>query len=125
MKILKQHNVGLWLGAYLSQLGNGTFYVSFVNTLIIQVMGWHTTYGETLVKWFPWLNFGLFTVLIMIAYLAIFPWVDYVLVNPSRIAFQNKQGYKHQSPFRTDIEIVKADVKAMQKDIKKLLGEQD
>ncbi len=96
--LLEQSETGLYIGTIKAQIGNTLFYVNTAQFFINLGMAYHTTYGEILIQWFPWINFFL-VVLIMTAGFALVGIFDYKIVLPSSIAFANVQGVKHENPY--------------------------
>jgi hypothetical protein len=58
-------------------------------------------------KWFPWLSFWFLVAGVAVFFLVVGMWWDYVVMLPSEMAYNNKQSYKHENPYVTDMNAVK------------------
>lgn len=99
-KIPTQRNTGQVIGAAHVLLGRTTFYISIINFLLLIVTAYYTTIRNFIAVPFIW--FLSFTVLIVIFAMII----EYVVILPSSIIFNNIQMYKHDNPLKDDIKLV-------------------
>lgn len=101
--LFKQYNLGKWLGSTFTQITNSFFYLSIINTVMLAITSWQTFLQERILSVFPWFNFWWFLIMIVFITLLVM-FLDYKLVYPARVAFQSKQSYYHENPFKTDME---------------------
>lgn len=101
--LFKQYNLGTWLGASFTQIGNSFFYVTIGNTIMLAITAWSTPMATQIISILPWFNFWWFLFALLFCYgcLMLF---DLKFVYPARQAFQSKQSYAHENPFKTDME---------------------
>ena len=106
--------LGLWPGALLTQFGNSMMYLTMFNTLMIVITAWKVTLSALL----P-IPFWTFIGIIIIAELAIMA-LDYVFIQPSRIAYGNVQGWAHQSLARVNFEGLSAQIQELKGELRQL-----
>lgn len=114
---LPQTGIAQVLGGLYNQGMRALTYWSVVNTGILLVLGWQSGMGVVLRQLFPWLSFTLFVVGagVLIGVVMV---IDLVFVYPSIIAFQNRQGIKHDNPVFALMEVMGGKLDAMERDVK-------
>lgn len=119
-QILRQYNLGLHVGGIKQILLQTVFYVSIINFLLIAMTAYNTTLRAHILVALPWFKLWMFimglAVLVGIAMV-----IEYKVIYPSYIAFQNKQEYEHQNLLRVDL----AKVLEQLERIEKALGLKD
>ena len=120
MRVPKQKNtLGLVPGALLTQFSNSMIYMTLFNTVMIVVTAWSTT----LVNILP-MNFWAFFAAGFLGWLCLMLF-DYVFIQPSRMAYQNKQGWKHQNQVKLSIEEFRAEYRKDIADLRKEINERN
>lgn len=99
-KIPSQKNTGQWIGAVHVLLGRTTFYISIINFFLLIVTAYYTTLRHFIPIPFIWFMF--FALLLVVLAMV----VEYVVILPSSIIFNNIQMYKHNNPLKDDIQTV-------------------
>ena len=100
--VTRQHNLGPWLGALKMQGARAMFYMALPQLPLTAIAA-----TPQLQKWFPWLPFWVILATLA-AFFAVFGmWLDYLLILPSEMSFNNAQAYKHKNPFQSDMAEVK------------------
>jgi len=113
-KVVRQYNLGSWLGALKDLFGRTAFYISIGNFVLIAVTAYHTTLRDPILGWLPWFTFPLFMgVVVMLVLLAMI--LEYKFVVPSSITFINRQVYEHRSLLRRDLEQITERLTEMEK----------
>ena len=101
--LLKQSNHSPLIGALKEVAGHTMFWVSIINFALISATAYNTTIFPIISGVAPWFSFWLFMgLLVFVTLLAML--LEYKFVIPSVLAFRIKQEYKHQSPYRQDLE---------------------
>jgi len=99
MELPKQKTtLGLVPGALLTQFSSSMIYITVFNTVMIVVTAWSTTLVDIL----P-VSFTVFFSIGLVGWLLIM-FLDYLFIQPSRMAYMNKQGWKHQNQVKISIE---------------------
>ncbi len=104
-KVLKQYNIGPWVGALKDLSSRTMFYITPINLFMLAATTYHVTARDFMWQYAPWFNFWMFfggLVLIVICAMVI----EFKLVFPSSIFFSNTQSYKHGNLIRKDLETV-------------------
>lgn len=96
------------------------FYLAPINFLLLVWTAWHTTISLWAYDHAPWLNIWIFLLIISVV-LLLGLILEFKLVLPSMVAFQNTQAYQHSNPIAADFRTVMAKLEK----IEKLLEEQD
>lgn len=113
---MKQYHLGKWVGAYYTELTNSLGIVGMGSSLVNLTVLWAVA-SDKILSLFPWLTYPLFMGIVFFVVLVILPILDYTLLYKTRQAFQNRQGYAHDNPFKKDIEDVKTEIRKLRKDI--------
>jgi hypothetical protein len=108
----RQYRVGPWLGALKMQGARAMFYVGLPQTPLIAIAA-----APQIQKMVPWLSVWMIMVAFVIYFVVIGMWLDYKLMLPSEMAYNNAQAYKHRNPFQE----YKAEVKQRLTDIERKL----
>jgi hypothetical protein len=103
---MKQVNSGKFIGAILDTLNRMAFFISIGNTGLIIITFYNTDGVSLLKRVVPWLNFWWFLLIIGMAVLGLMAFV-YFVITPSYFNFYSNQFYKHDSPMKRDIELIK------------------
>lgn len=90
------------LGAFKHMLAQTSLWISAVNFILIGVTAYNTTLREHILTVVPDFKLWHF-MLVLIGILLVMMLIEYKLVYPSWIAFQNQQEYKHENLLRKDI----------------------
>jgi hypothetical protein len=117
--LTKQYKTGLGIGTLKAQISNTLFYVNTVQFFINLGMAYHTTYGEILIRWFPWINFFLVALILTIGFCFV-GLLDYKIALPSSMAFANQQGMKHNNPYIPYFDEMIANDKRNEKRLKRI-----
>jgi len=119
-RLTNQYKVSGKIGGLKDLLGRTLFYVSIINFILIAVTAYHTTLRDTLLSWFPWLNFSIFLGVLVVGLLLMMI-LEYKIVLPSTWAFTNKQQYEHQSLIRKQLDGIEktlSEIQEKQREIK-------
>lgn len=95
-----QRNTGQLIGAVHVLLGRTTFYISILNFFMLILTAYYTTIRNIVTIPFTWFLLSML-VIIFIAMV-----LEYVVILPSTIIFNNMQMYKHNNPLKDDIKLV-------------------
>jgi uncharacterized membrane protein len=98
-----------WLGALQVQMANASYYTVWYSNVMLALTFWYTAGYQISQQYAPWLNFWIFMVL-MAASIFVFMALDYLYIFPSRIAFTNRQAYKHDNEAMDILKRVEADM---------------
>ncbi|MFC2066393.1 hypothetical protein ACFLUO_04945 [Chloroflexota bacterium] len=89
--VLKQYNIGPWLGAFKDLLGRTMFYMTPINLFMLAATTYHVTARDFIWQFAPWFNFWMFFFLLVFA--AIFAMViEFKVVFPSAVFFPTYRG---------------------------------
>lgn len=94
---LPRRSIAQSMGGAYSQIMRTLAYWGAINSIIIIVLGWDSSMGTLVRNWFPWMSFGWFMGFVFIAFILV-SLVDLFLILPTVIAFNNRQGIKHDNP---------------------------
>ena len=109
-KVLKQYDVGPWVGALKDLAGRTMFYMTPINLFMLAATTYHITARDFMWQYAPWVNFWLFFAgLVLIAICAMI--IEFKVVFPSSIFFSNTQSYKHGNLIRKDLETVLREIR--------------
>lgn len=100
--LLKQSKPRLWLGGIRDMMQRLQSYQGLLNGLLLLATV-YTVREKTIIKHLPWMTFAIFVGVIAVG-MIIIGIVDYKLVHPSQIAYQQHEAYKHRSLLRKDLE---------------------
>ena len=107
--VLRQYNIGPWLGALKDLSGRTMFYMTPINLFMLAATTYHVTAKAFISQFAPWINFWLFFGgLILLAIVAMI--VEFKVVFPSSVFFSNIQNYKHGNLIRQDLESIMREV---------------
>ncbi len=107
--VLRQYNVGPWLGALKDLSGRTMFYMTPINLFMLAATTYHITAKAFISQFAPWVNFWLFFGgLVLVAIVAMI--VEFKVVFPSSVYFSNIQSYKHGNLIRQDLESIMREV---------------
>jgi len=98
--LVKQSKPNLWLGGIVNLYSGSSIYQTVVSAFFLSAVTYNTTIRETLVSILPWMNFWIFLCILIIGNLVLMV-LHNKFVQPSIVAWSNRQGFKHDSPFRT------------------------
>ena len=108
--VLKQYNIGPWLGGFKDLFGRTMFYMTPINLFMLAATTYHVTARDFVWQFAPWFNFWIFfSGLVLIAVCAMV--IEFKVIFPSSVFFSNIQGYKHGNPIRSDLEIIMREIK--------------
>jgi len=95
--IARQYDVGIWLGAIRDLFSRATFYVSFINFVLIVPTAYNTTLKFYIQQYVPWMSFWIFaSICVLLTLLAMT--FEQKLVLASSVRWQNRMRAKHYSP---------------------------
>lgn len=107
--VLRQYNVGPWLGALKDLSGRTMFYMTPINLFMLAATTYHITAKAFISQFAPWINFWMFFGgLVLVAIVAMI--VEFKVVFPSSVFFSNIQSYKHGNLIRQDLESIMREV---------------
>ena len=107
--VLKQYNIGPWLGASKDLVGRTMFYITPINLFMLAATTYHITARDFIWQFAPWFNFWIFfCALVFVAICAMV--VEFKVIFPSTVFFSNIQGYKHGNLIRRDLEMVMQEI---------------
>jgi hypothetical protein len=107
--VLKQYNIGPWLGAFKDLLGRTMFYMTPINLFMLSATTYHVTARDYIWQFAPWVNFWIFFAgLVFVALCAMV--IEFKVIFPSSVFFSNIQGYKHGNLIRRDLELVMEEI---------------
>ena len=95
-----QRDTGQLIGAVHVLLGRTTFYISILNFFMLIVTAYYTTIRNLVSIPFIWFVLSMLVVILIAMVL------EYVVILPSTIIFNNVQAYKHENPFKDDIKLI-------------------
>ena len=108
-KVLRQYNVGPWLGALKDLSGRTMFYMTPINLFMLAATTYHVTAKAFIFQFAPWINFWIFFGgLILVAIVAMI--IEFKVVFPSSVFFSNIQSYKHGNLIRQDLETIMREI---------------
>lgn len=98
--IPEQKNTSQYIGGLKELFGRTSFYVTMINFLLLIVTAYYTT-----IRFIIPISFLVFlTIVIILVCVAML--VEYVVILPSSVVFQNHQAYKHSNPLKDDIKLI-------------------
>lgn len=103
---MKQVNSGKFIGAILDTLNRMAFFVSIGNTLLIAVTFYNTGGIKMIQQYLAWFNLWWFVLLVLVLLVASMAFT-YFVITPSYFNFYSTQFYKHDSPIKRDLELIK------------------
>ena len=107
--VLRQYNVGPWLGALKDLSGRTMFYMTPINLFMLAATTYHVTAKAFILQFAPWINFWIFFGgLILVAIVAMI--IEFKVVFPSSVFFSNIQSYKHGNLIRQDLETIMREI---------------
>lgn len=115
--LLKQKNIGVWLGGLKHAMGQVGMYVSFMNLFMLAITTYNTGWVQ---EYIIDVNFAQF-MLIIIGIIGLLLIMVTKIDIPSYFGFWNSQFWSHQNPLRKEIE----EIKKNQELIMKHLGIED
>jgi len=96
-----------WWGRLRFMYGHAAFYVGAVQLALVAAMAYNTTVQPWMSQYLGWsITFWQYC-LVLIVILVVGMVIDFMFGVPARIAVANEQQYKHESPIKTDLTIVK------------------
>ena len=98
--IPSQKDTGQYIGAVKELFGRTSFYITVINFFLLIV----TAYYTTIRNFVPISFLSFMASIVFIVCVAMV--VEYVIILPSSIAFQNLQAYKHTNPFKDDLQLI-------------------
>ncbi len=99
-KLFKQHNTGIWLGLFLSIYGTSSSFLSMISMAMTATVLYTVSVEGKVPTWFTiWLFYA--TGVCLVGLIMLMAWK---FVIPSRIHFDNWQGWQHQNPARRLLE---------------------
>ena len=129
MKIpfITKHYSGSYIGGILDTYQRAGIFVQAVQFLAIIIIFYTTSAQSIITKYTPWLNFGLYLLIVVIGVLLLMILVR-LLVIPSAYTFLNQQMWKNNNPMREKLELIEANqaaIEASQEKIMRRLGIKD
>jgi uncharacterized protein involved in cysteine biosynthesis len=104
--LLRQYNLGKWLGFSYSQTFNTMAYINIFMAGINLLTFWHTTMIQTRPEWLDWLSLPIFVGFILLVF-GVVGFLDYKMVMPARVAFSNRQFFRHDNPLLAELQEIK------------------
>ncbi|NOR85465.1 hypothetical protein GQ473_05060 [archaeon] len=98
--IPSQQDTGQYIGAIKELFGRTSFYITVINFFLLIVTAYYTTIRDFIPISF--LTFIATTVLMVCVAMVI----EYVVILPSSVVFQNIQAYKHTNPLKDDVKLI-------------------
>lgn len=98
--IPSQKNTGQYIGAVKELLGRTSFYITIINFLLLIITSYYTT-----IRFIIPVSFFIFISAVLILVCAAML-VEYIVILPSSVVFQNYQAYKHSNPLKDDIKLI-------------------
>ena len=96
-----------WWGKFRFMYGHAVFYVGAIQLALVAAMAYNTTVQPWLAQYLGWnVTFWQYC-LVLAAILITGMVVDFMFGVPALIAVANEQQYKHESPIKRDMAIVK------------------
>lgn len=95
-----QKNTGQLIGAVNELFGRTSFYITVINFLLLIVTAYYTTIRNFIHIPFIWFMF----IVLLVVLIAMV--IEYVIILPSSVIFQNTQAYKHDNPLKDDIKLI-------------------
>lgn len=95
-----QKDTGQYIGALKELFGRTSFYITVINFFLLIVTAYYTTIRNFIPISF--LSFMAIAVLIVCIAMVI----EYIVILPSSVAFQNHQAYKHTNPLKDDVKLI-------------------
>ena len=102
-RLLRQHNLGKWLGFSYSQTFNTMAYLNVFMAAINLLTFWHTTMVQTRPDYLAWVSLPVFVAFILLAF-SIVGFLDYKFIMPARVSFSNQQFFRHENPLLGELE---------------------
>ena len=103
---MKQVNTGKFIGGLLDTMNRMAIFISMGNTLLIIVTFYNTNGIGLLKRVLPFMNLWWFLLFIGLLTIMIMALV-YFVITPSYFHFYSSQFYKHNSPIKRDLELIK------------------
>ena len=98
--IPSQKKTGPLIGGLKELFGRTSFYITVINFMLLIVTAYYTTIRDFVNMPFIWF----FVIIMLILGFAML--IEYVYILPSSMIFQNSQSYKHENPFKNDIQLI-------------------
>jgi hypothetical protein len=115
MKTLNQFKrTPRWIGGIQIQVANSSYYTVWYSQAMLVFTFWTVAGYPMAQKYAPWLSMWLFIGLMIIS-LVFLVILDYIFVQPSRIAFSNDQSFSHKNAAMDEILIIRADINKIKK----------
>jgi hypothetical protein len=111
---LRQTSARTWLGAIQVQVSNSMFYMSMVSTGMMVLTFWYTAGYQIQQQYLHWLTLGWF-IAFVVALFGLVMIIDYKWILPSRMAFVNKQAYKHNNQAMDEILAIHDEIREIKK----------
>lgn len=102
-KVLRQYNLGHWLGFTYSQTFNTMAYLNIFMAGINMLTFWHTTMVQTRPDYLAWITLPIFIGLVFVGFWLV-GFIDYKFVMPARVSFSNRQFFRHDNPLLGELE---------------------
>lgn len=100
--ILKQYDVGIWLGAAKDLFSRTAAYAGFIS-FILMVPTAYGVWGDALRNYLPWINFWIFALIVFPSVFLLGAVAEYKFIMPSGLGWRNYMQYKHRNLIRRDI----------------------
>ena len=102
--LLKQYNLGKWIGGGKTLFNRTMSYGSMVTSLSINLILWETVVKEWASLNLPWLSYPIFLGFFLLGFL-VSPLLDFKFIMPSDVSFGFWQWWNHpENELRKDIE---------------------
>jgi len=96
-----------WWGKFRFMYGHAVFYVGIIQLSLIAAVAYNTTVQPWVAQYLGWnMTFWQYCV-ILVAVLSLGMVLEFMFGVPALIAIANEQQYKHESPIKADMVIVK------------------
>lgn len=111
-----------WIGGFQTQLSSSMFYVNVIFMGMSVGTFWYTAGYQIKASFAPWLHIWMIPLagLIVLGMVMI---IDWAIILPSRMAFNNEQSCKHENPGMDLMRQILAENTEMRKDIAELKAE--
>jgi len=96
-----------WLGGFKTIIIHTTMYVNFLNLALIAITAYNTSLRSEILSFMPWFKVWHF-LLFGLVVLGLAMFLEYKLIYPSYIRFQNQQEYEHQNRLKGDLDRIEA-----------------
>lgn len=112
-RFISQHKPIPRIGGGKEVLIRTAVYLSMINFALIAPTA-YAVLKPSIIGLIPWMSFGVFMG-ILVSIVLVIMFLEYKFMMPSHIAFLSGQKYKHENPFREDLEEANKRLKRIEK----------